>query len=224
MGINVYSTLVFSVGIQIIAGIIDIIVVFLKVPPKIFLLKQLLILEVIVQSIEGGFYLYWLRNFNSITNITPKRYIDWVITTPVMLITLIFYLIFLQYKEIGRSHELEFFELFNKNIGPITNIMSLNWMMLLFGYLTEIGIISTVTGVLLGFLPFLAYYYIIYSKYVTKTNNEGYNLFLYFFTFWSLYGVAALFPYDIKNMSYNILDLFAKNFFNLFLAYKIVYN
>ena len=133
MDINVYSTLVLSVGIQAIAGLVDMLILFLKVPAEIFILKQLLVLEVIVQLTEGSFYLYWLYNFKTISNITPKRYADWSITTPTMLVTLIFYMIFLQYKEIGRSRELEFFDLFQKNLGPLTNILSLNWLMLFFG-------------------------------------------------------------------------------------------
>ena len=223
MDISVYSTLVLSVAIQFTVGLIDILVALLKVPSKIFILKQLLILEVIVQVVEGSFYLYWLYNFKEIANITPKRYADWSITTPTMLITLIFYLIFLQYRELGRSHELEFFDLFQKNLGPLTNILSLNWLMLFFGYLSEIKLIPTTTGVLMGFIPFLAYYYMIYTNYAT-TSADGYKIFLYFFFFWSLYGVAALMPYKIKNMGYNILDLFSKNFFSVFLAFNIVSN
>ena len=52
----------------------------------------MMILELFVQIIEGSFYAYWLYNFNSILDITPKRYIDWAFTTPTMLVTLIFYL------------------------------------------------------------------------------------------------------------------------------------
>jgi hypothetical protein len=223
MGISVYSTLVLSVAIQAIVGIIDILVVLLKVPSKIFLLKQLLVMEVIVQIVEGSFYSYWLLNFKDIANVTPKRYADWSITTPTMLITLIFYLVFLQYRELGRSHELEFFDLFQKNLAPLTNILSLNWLMLFFGYLSEIKLLPTTPAVLLGFIPFLAYYYMIYQKYAVQ-SADGYKIFLYFFFFWSLYGVAALMPYNIKNMSYNILDLFSKNFFGVFLAFNIVSN
>jgi len=51
---------------------------------------------------------------------------------------------------------------------------------------------------------------------------SGWKIYLYFFFFWSLYGVAALLPYYIKNTFYNILDLFAKNFFGLFLSYIIL--
>jgi hypothetical protein len=223
MKADVYGTLVLSVAIQAIVGIIDILVVLLKVPSKIFILKQLLILEVIVQIVEGSFYSYWLYNFKDITNVTPRRYADWSITTPTMLVTLIFYLIFLQYNELGRTHELEFFDLFQKNLGPLTNILSLNWMMLFFGYLSEIKLLPTTPAVLMGFVPFLAYYYMIYTKYAVQ-SADGYKIFGYFLFFWSLYGVAALLPYNIKNMSYNILDLFSKNFFSVFLAYNILSN
>ena len=221
MDISVYSTLVLSVAIQFTVGLIDILVALSKVPSEIFILKQLLSMEVIVQVVEGSFYLYWLYNFKEIVNITPKRYADWSITTPTMLITLIFYLIFLQYRELGRTDELEFFDLFQKNLGPLTNILSLNWLMLFFGYLSEIKLLPTTTAVLMGFIPFLAYYYMIYTNYATR-SADGYKIFLYFFFFWSLYGVAALLPYKIKNMGYNILDLFAKNFFGVFLAYTIL--
>ena len=221
MDINVYSTLVLSVVIQAIVGLVDVLILFLKVPSEIFILKQLLVLEVIVQVVEGSFYLYWLLNFKAISNVTPKRYADWSITTPTMLVTLIFYMIFLQYKELGRTHELEFFDLFQKNLGPLTNILSLNWLMLFFGYLSEIRLLPTTPAVLMGFVPFLAYYYMIYTKYAVQ-SADGYKIFMYFFFFWSLYGVAALLPYNIKNMSYNVLDLFSKNFFSVFLAYTIL--
>jgi hypothetical protein len=85
--------------------------------------------------------------------------------------------------------------------------------------LGELNILPTIISVLLGFIPFLVYYFIIFIKYV-KTKIGTY-IFLYFLIFWSLYGIVALFPYYIKNSFYNILDLFAKNFFGLFLSYII---
>jgi bacteriorhodopsin len=38
---------------------------------------------------------------------------------------------------------------------------------------------------------------------------------------WAIYGVAAVLPYHIKNTMYNILDIFAKNFFGIFLSYVL---
>ena len=213
-----YFSLSFSIIIQILTGVFDIFALTIKVPLAATIIKQLLTLELLVQAIEGTFYFWLLYNFNTITNVTPKRYIDWVITTPTMLVTLIIYLIYLNNKA---TSNLEFFQVFNENFNTIIHILILNWLMLLFGYLGESKIISTLLGVFLGFIPFLIYYYLIFINYV-NFDNSGWKLFFYFFFFWSLYGVAAIFPYYIKNTFYNILDLFAKNFFGIFLAYIII--
>jgi hypothetical protein len=215
-----YNTLILSIVIQVVTGIIEIVSLFVNV--KVPLIKQLLVLEVIVQLIEGLFYIWLFFNFNEVTNVTPKRYIDWSITTPTMLVQLILYLIYLKDKENGLDvTTLDFFTLLTENSSAISFVLSLNWLMLIFGYLGEVNIIDTLSGVLLGFVPFLIYYYIIYVKYA-RESKDGWKLFWYFFTFWSLYGVVALLPYYIKNALYNILDLFAKNFFGLFLSYIIL--
>jgi bacteriorhodopsin len=221
--LNVYTSLIASVIIQVITGIIDIRSLFLKVPLKFSFLKQILFMEIVVQFIEGSFYLYWLYNFVNILNITPQRYFDWIITTPTMLISLIFYLIFLEHKNNNTSYKLNFFKLINKEFNTIITVVLLNWAMLLFGYLGETSAIPLLLGVSLGFIPFLIYYYIIYKKYALL-SNDGFKIYFYFFIFWSLYGIVAVLPYEIKNTCYNILDLFSKNFFGLFLAYILFTN
>ena len=217
-----YITLVISIIVQIITGIIEIGAFFVKVPTAYFLIKQLLILELVVQFIEGSFYVWLAYNFTKVLNVTPKRYIDWIITTPTMLITLMSYLIYLNKMEENKTNQIDFFTLFKDNLNIFIPVIILNWLMLLFGYLGEMKIIPVLLGVFLGFIPFLIYYYIIYVNYVNQSQSEsGYLLFWYFFFFWSLYGFAAVLPYYIKNTFYNILDLFAKNFFGLFLSYII---
>jgi len=216
-----YITLIISVIVQIITMMIELGTLFVNVPNTYLLIRQLLVLEVVVQIIEGLFYLWLVYNFTKVVNVTPKRYIDWVITTPTMLITLILYLIYLKSKEENSTKELEFFSLINENSKVILQVALLNWLMLLFGYLGETKIIPVLLGVFLGFIPFLIYYYLIYNNYVSE-NETGKKIFWYFFFFWSLYGVVALLPYYTKNAFYNILDLFAKNFFGLFLTYIIL--
>ena len=135
-----------------------------------------------------------------------------------MLITLILYLIYLNKKKKGKTIKLDFFKLLKDNYDIIIPILLLNWLMLLFGYLGEMKIIPVLLGVFLGFIPFVIYYYMIYVHYV-QPNTNGSFLFLYFFVFWALYGTVAGLPYYIKNSFYNVLDLFAKNFFGLFLSY-----
>ena len=221
--LNVYSSLITSITIQIITAIIELISIFFNVPVKFSFLKQMMLLEICVQIIEGLFYVYWLLNFKNIINITPKRYFDWIITTPTMLINLIFYLIFLQDLGNNSSQNLNFFTLFKKEFNTIIKILLLNWIMLLFGYLGEISVIPIMLSVSLGFIPFLIYYYIIYKKYALE-SKDGLKIFFYFFIFWSLYGLVAIFPYKLKNICYNFLDLFSKNFFGLFLSYLIFTN
>ena len=215
-----YITLVVSIIVQIITGIIEIGAFFVKVPTIYSLIRQLLIIELVVQFFEGTFYFWLVFNFTKVLNVTPKRYVDWVITTPSMLITLMIYLIYLSERVKNKTNELDFFTLFKNNLNIFIPVLLLNWLMLLFGYLGEMNIIPVLLGVILGFIPFLMYYYIIYVNYVTQ-KGSGNLLFWYFFFFWSLYGFAAVLPYYVKNSFYNILDLFAKNFFGIFLSYII---
>ena len=217
-----YITLVISIIIQIITGIIEIGAFFVKVPTMYSIIKQLLIIELLVQFIEAMFYVWLAYNFTKILNVTPKRYIDWIITTPTMLITLMIYLIYLNKRVENKINELNLFTLLKENLNIFIPVVLLNWLMLLFGYLGEMRIIPVLLGVFLGFIPFLSYYYIIYVNYVTQNASEK-LLFWYFFFFWSLYGVVAILPYYVKNSFYNILDLFAKNFFGIFLSYIIFF-
>jgi hypothetical protein len=215
-----YNSLILSIVVQVVTGIIDTIALFVN--SAVPVLRQLLLLEFIVQVIESLFYIWLFFNFNQETNVTPKRYIDWAITTPTMLVELIIYLIYLKDKESGVDvTKLNLLNLLIENSSTISYVIFLNWLMLIFGYLGEVKILDTLTGVLLGFVPFLIYYFIIYVKYAIQSKS-GWKLFWYFFIFWSLYGVVALLPYYIKNALYNILDLFAKNFFGLFLSYIIL--
>lgn len=218
---NFYISLIISVIVQLLTGAIELYSLFIKVPTTYLLIRQLLILEITVQLIEGLFYVWLVYNFNSVTNVTPKRYIDWSITTPTMLVTLVSYLIYLDYREKKETEKLTLKYILTNHSREITTILVLNWLMLLFGYMGESKIIPTYTGILLGFIPFLIYYYIIYTKYAVLSSS-GWILFWYFFIFWSLYGIVAGLPYYIKNTFYNILDLFAKNFFGLFLSYIIL--
>jgi hypothetical protein len=94
--------------------------------------------------------------------------------------------------------------------------------MLLSGFLGEIGMVPILATTALGFIPFATYFGYIYEKFVPAAGAEDTDykrtLFFWFVGFWMLYGLFALFSYTAKNVSYNILDLFAKNFFGVFLS------
>ena len=58
-----YNTLVVSIVVQIITGLIEIGAFFVKVPTAYLIIKQLLALELLVQSLEGAFYFWLVYNF-----------------------------------------------------------------------------------------------------------------------------------------------------------------
>jgi bacteriorhodopsin len=233
MSALLHSSLLFSIVVQAVTGVIELLALFVKTAPGMALIRQLLGLELAVQAVEGAFYVWLYKNIHRVKNITPKRYADWALTTPTMLITLIAYIIYLNTDKGNDS--LSFGQILRENAAPIALILGLNWLMLLFGYLGEVGVIPLVTGVALGFAPFIAYFYIIYEIFVANDaiHNNGNNvnndttslkIYAYFLVFWSLYGIVAVLPYTLKNTIYNVLDLFAKNLFGLFLSYLIVSN
>ena len=207
-------SLFFSIFIQLISLLLNIFALYIN-KSKPFI-NQLLSLELFVQIIEGSFYIYWYNNFTDIKNITPFRYIDWTISTPSMLITLILFI-----SNSDSDVNLSLLQMIFNDFSLISIVLILNWLMLLFGFLGETKRIPIHLSVFLGFIPFVIYFFIIYKD-VVKVYNRGYGLFYYFLFFWSLYGVAAIFPYNIKNSAYNILDLFSKNFFIFYLFYQIL--
>jgi hypothetical protein len=217
----VYASGQISFVAQIVTGLIDVLALQVDVKNTKLILKQLLFIELIVQLIEASFYLWFLKNYHTVEDITRFRYFDWMLSTTLMLFTLMTYIAHLQNEE----KTLE--QIYKENKQTMDTVLLLNLLMLQIGYLGEIGKLDTNISVSLGFIPFLLYFKLIHHKFVknaVKNVEEVKGLYWYFFNFWSLYGVAAIFPYKQKNVSYNVLDLFSKNFFGLFLSYKVYTN
>jgi bacteriorhodopsin len=218
--VTVYASLL----IQILTGVLDIYVLYLpSVNSSLAILKKLLGVEIAVQVVEGIFYGWFASSFEHVENVTPSRYYDWAITTPSMLFTLCIYLDFLNQRNAQAKSKKTYHTLvesFQKNRAIIIPVLLLNWMMLFFGYLGEMKVLPTTWSVGLGFIPFVLYFAMIYQQYA-KYTVTGQTLFWSFSVIWALYGIAALMSYYVKNIAYNVLDLFAKNFFGLFLAYVV---
>jgi glycopeptide antibiotics resistance protein len=138
-----------------------------------------------------------------------------------MLITYSLFLIYLKNNQ-DKKEQKDMIELLKENWKALLPIIILNGLMLLFGYMGETNALPMITANILGFIPFIIYFVMIYNNFA-KDFYMGRLTFIVFFGLWLLYGVAAFFPYAIKNASYNILDLFAKNFFGIFLAILILY-
>ena len=213
----IYASGIISLVIQFVVGVIDYIAINKEVSPKDEILKDLLKVELFVQIIEFIFYIWLLYYFSKVSrNITPFRYLDWSITTPLMLITLSTYL---NHDGTTASRLGDFL---SNNRGSIIKIVLLNATMLFFGLLGELGYLNPYTSTALGFIPFTLNFKYIKDTFLPSSEDKTKNLIFYWFVFfWGLYGVFAVMNHTYKNTGYNILDVFSKNFFGLFLAYTI---
>jgi len=216
-----YYSVFISLLVQFSTLLLDLYAVNLEYKPEDMILQGLIGIEIFVQFIEVIFYLWLFNNFNTATNITSKRYYDWILTTPAMLFVLIVYLDYMNNMQvIAKKDESAMdvlYETFNRNSENWFYIMAMNFMMLFFGYLGATGIINKYITTTLGFGFFSAYFYFIYENYAKYSSNSR-ILFYMFTVLWSLYGINTLNPYIIKNVNYNILDIFSKNFFGIYLA------
>lgn len=213
----IYATGIFSLIVQFLVGTIDYKAIHLPLDPKDEILRDLLIVEVIVQIIEFLFYVWLIYYFSKVSrNITPFRYLDWAITTPLMLITLSAFL-----KQNG-TNMMRLSDFLSDYKGSIITIVLLNAAMLLFGLIGELGFLNVYASTALGFIPFALNFKYIKETFLPSDEDKFKNAMFYWFVFfWALYGVFALMSYTVKNTGYNILDIFAKNFFGLFLAYVV---
>jgi bacteriorhodopsin len=220
MGSLLNQTINYSLGAQILTLLTNFFGLSKQLDPKHTLLTDILGLETIVQIVELIFYI-WYKNFMSIRgsyDVTKFRYYDWAITTPIMLFSTIAYYIYLKTLE-KNTGRITLTEIFETHKLRIILILFLNFLMLLFGYLQEIGVISIYASSIFGYIALCGSFYGMYDGFVRDVSDK--RIFNFMFIVWSLYGIAAMLPNISKNIGYNILDVFAKNFYGLYLTFLI---
>jgi len=170
--------------------------------------RHILNLETCISIVAGYFYSVFLgqieeaekenKDLDSIwPEITKTRYIDWSITTPLMLLTLCIVLS-------NNTNTLI-------HLPTILSIIGLNYTMLGLGFLGEINILSPLTATVGGFIPFLLMFYIIYQSFVMpKYSFINSVLFFVYFIVWACYGLVYNMESSTKNIIINILDCIAK--------------
>jgi len=214
---NVILTGKISLGIQFVVGVLDLYALTLP-RSKDVLLRDLVKLELVVQTVEFIFYSWMVRSWgkHELQNIVQYRYYDWMITTPAMLITLMAFL--------GGSPTQSLESFVSEHRDFVIGITSLNFSMLLLGLGGELQCISHTRSVILGFIPFFIYFALIYNRFIADqpVASNKVLLFYFFFIIWSIYGVVALLPPNPKNTSYNILDLFSKNLLGVILSVLLI--
>jgi bacteriorhodopsin len=175
---------------------------------KIPAVQHIMNLETCISLVAGYFYSMfndkikaYHANKRTINwkEITQLRYIDWAITTPIMLLVLSLVLSFNSKTKI----RLHWF---------LVSIFS-NYVMLYTGYLGETGKLERMMSQILGFIAFIITYGVIFIQYLLpRFNFDNMIIFWSFVVVWALYGVAFNFNEMDKNITYNYLDLISKCF------------
>jgi bacteriorhodopsin len=170
------------------------------------LIRHIFNLETAVSLVGGYFYSVFVGMIDDYKKrnvpfdwdaITKIRYLDWSITTPLMLLSLCLVLA----KE-------------SKKIIHLTTILLiifLNYVMLYVGYLGEIRVLNRNVACIGGFIPFVILFYIIFKNYtVIDKGLSKYFLLLVYIITWSFYGFVYLLGDEYKNIAMNLLDCFSK--------------
>jgi bacteriorhodopsin len=154
--------------------------------------------SVVASLVYGFFYEQVKTGKYDLKTFTHLRYLDWVITTPLIILGLLLF--------------------YNQHLGAIpwqtyAAIVALDWGMIYAGFLGEQGTISKWSGFWGGFAFLFAIFYMIYAKCMPKGSNPA--AFFVFAFLWSMYGVAYMQNEETKNLMYNILDVNAKALFGV---------
>lgn len=213
-------TFYLSLIVQIITGIVTLGGLLYKLPKQDKILLDILALETVVQFVEGFFYVYIIMSLRYLRNntVTQRRYLDWIITTPMMLLSTIMYMEYENKKQNNKIVNAKEFIFNNKK--NITNMFLFNILMLISGFLGETRIVNKSVTIPIGFIFMFLSFNIIYQNYVGNVDINK-KIFMFLTIVWGLYGVAAMCPVIIKNLSYNMLDIISKNFYGLFLFLKV---
>jgi bacteriorhodopsin len=175
---------------------------------KNIMVQHIMNLETCISVVAGYFYSVMNEKIKKMKEINWKeltmiRYIDWAITTPIMLLVL--------------SLVLSFNAKTNIKLHWFVLTVLFNYLMLYFGYLGETDKIEKKTASILGFIAFFLTYGLVFINYLTKYNRDNSIIFSMFVIVWSIYGVAYHFEEERKNITYNYLDLTSKCFVGIVL-------
>jgi bacteriorhodopsin len=172
--------------------------------------RHVLNLETAISLIAGYFYSMFIEMVQTVYKtsaeldwklITKYRYLDWSITTPIMLLALC---IVLSTNKGSMIH-----------IGQYALIVLLNYAMIVSGYVGETNLLPKWLATSIGYVAFIVMFGFIYKWFVQAKpgskhymdNHVLYGLYLFI---WTLYGVVYQFEESWKNIATNYLDLTAK--------------
>lgn len=166
------------------------------------MVRHILNLETCISIIAAYFYSVFLEKIKgpyTWPEITKIRYLDWSITTPIMLLALCLAMTY----NVGK----------HLHLSLILTVVCLNYLMLGVGYLGETQRLPRIEAAVIGFIPFFFMFWLIYGLVGKSLANK--ILFWLYFVVWSMYGVVYLLDNETKQILTNVLDLIAKCFIGL---------
>jgi bacteriorhodopsin len=195
------------------------------------LLLVVLILETTVQAVELCWYstvgvYYWCTSRSNNNGIAVWwRYVDWVITTPIMLVSIFLFSLW-EAKLVTCSDTL------SPYIPSIALVVLSDWLMLVVGFLYERYPKDYNKSILyLGFVPFVVAFvplFVVGVQGAQGANASAWPIMSVSITFllWALYGAVALLAPDdvVKNALYNVLDILSKNVVGLIISSIVLAN
>ena len=143
-------------------------------------IRHILNLETCISIVAAFFYGHFMKKLNDkeldYKELNVTRYTDWMITTPIMLLVLCLVFGYNNKTVMSASYFLL--------------IMLMNFVMLAFGYVGEVGLLNRRLAQLGGFIFFFLLYGTIYFTFLHSNYNfDNQMIFWAFVIFWFLYGV-----------------------------------
>ena len=187
--------------------------------------RNILWLESTITGISSFIYSFYMKEIQNINEdscqeicqenkwekITFLRYIDWSITTPMMLLSLSMIL------SMNTGIQIDSIQM--------GYIFILDWIMLYVSYAGETNVIDRTTANILEFIPFVIIFGLLYNRFIRNKNIQQNNMILiYYFIVWFLYGIMYMFDEKTMNVYFNILDFFSKTVVTIVLIIYYLYN
>ncbi len=229
---TIESSYYFSLFIQVITLLIFYLTVSsIYYNPQFILLENAYFIEYVVSIIEFIGYIILGFYIGSKSNITTIRYLDWFITTNMLLVSLSLFSLFNNIYYDTKKSELEKYDQLKKfdfnfikqEYGDIfLKIFTANTLMLIFGFLGEIKFLNKYISLTIGLFFFTLSFKYIFDNFI-QFNYINYITLSIFIFIWLLYAVAFLLDFNTKNIAYNLLDLISKNCFGIFLFFYLYY-
>lgn len=170
------------------------------------MIRHIFNLETCISIVAGYFYYLFLEKLKEYElkqridwkEMTQLRYMDWSITTPMMLIVLCAALAYNIKKVV--------------TFRVISIVIVLNYVMLYFGYLGEENTLDKYTAAGASFLAFFMMYLIVFYEYIQpKYNLPNYVFYTLYLVVWATYGIVYFLEEETKNITFNALDVISKS-------------